>query len=159
MFVLWVLLYSAALELFCRLLVVLEYLPMGTLFWVIGLSFEAFLLYLSLCHLYDTNRVLICFTHVLYFIVVAFSTRLQMAPSSPKKKTPAKKADKRMKMDPNLFRSISHFERYKNFFLKAGIIKERFVDLEDLRNTFIPSCVRLNLFNHLIGFIPYQICL
>ena len=44
-----------------------------------------------------------------------------MAPSSPKKKTPAKKADKRMKMDPNLFRSVSHFERYKDFFLKAGI--------------------------------------
>ena len=45
-----------------------------------------------------------------------------------------------MKMDPNLFRSVSHFERYKDFFLKAGIIQERFVDLEDLRNTFIPSC-------------------
>ena len=63
-----------------------------------------------------------------------------MAPSSPKKKTPAKKADKRMKMDPNLFRSVSHFERYKDFFLKARIIQERFVDLEDLRGTFIPSC-------------------
>ena len=63
-----------------------------------------------------------------------------MAPSSPKKKTSAKKADKRMKMDPNLFRSVSHFERYKNFFLKAGIIQKRFVDLEDLRDTFIPSC-------------------
>ena len=63
-----------------------------------------------------------------------------MASSSLKKKTPAKKADKRMKIDPNLFRSVSHFERYKDFFLMAGIIQERFVDLEDLRGTFIPSC-------------------
>ena len=63
-----------------------------------------------------------------------------MAPSTSKKKTPAKKANKRMKMDPNLFRSISHFERYKDFFSKAAIIQERFVDLEDLRDTFIPSC-------------------
>ena len=42
-----------------------------------------------------------------------------MALSSPKKKTPAKKADKRMKMDHNLFKSVPHFERYKNFFLKG----------------------------------------
>ena len=38
-----------------------------------------------------------------------------------------------------MFRSVSHFERYKDFFLKAGIIQEKFVDLEDLRDTFIPS--------------------
>ena len=97
------------------------------------LSFGLIALHLSL---YVTNRVLIRFTYVLYFVVVAFSACLQMAPSSPKKKTPAKKANKRMKMDPNLFRSISHFERYKNFFLKAGIIQERFVDLEDLRHIY-----------------------
>ena len=84
--------------------------------------------------------VLISSTHVLFYVVVAFSDCSQMAPSSLKKKTPAKKVDKRMKMDPNFFRSISHFERYKDFFLKAGIIQERFVDLEDLKNTFIPSC-------------------
>ena len=42
-----------------------------------------------------------------------------------------------MKMDHNLFRSVPHFERYKNFFLRAGIIQERYVDLEDLRDTFI----------------------
>ena len=71
---------------------------------------------------------------------MAFSDCSQMAPSSPKKKTPTKKADKRMKMDPNLFRSVSHFERYKDIFLKARIIQERFVDLEDLKDTFIPSC-------------------
>ena len=63
--------------------------------------------------------VLISSTHVLFYAVVAFSDCSQMVPSSPKKKTPAKKADKRLKMDPNLFRSVSHFERYKDFFLKA----------------------------------------
>ena len=68
--------------------------------------------------------------HILCFVVVAFSDCLQMAPSSPNKKTPAKKSDKRMKMDHNLFRFVSHFEKYKNFFLKAGI-QERYVDLED----------------------------
>ena len=57
---------------------------------------------------------------------MAFSACLQMAPLSPNKKTPAKKAYKRMKMDHNLFRFVPHFERY--------------VDLEDLRDTFIPNC-------------------
>ena len=87
-----------------------------------------------------TNKVLFCPTHVLYYIVVASSDCSQMAPSPLKKKTPAKKADKRLKMDSILFRLVRHFERYKDFFLKAGIIQERFVDLEDLRNSFIPSC-------------------
>ena len=49
-----------------------------------------------------TNKVLFCSTHVLYYVVVASSDCSQMAPSSPKKKTPAKKVDKRMKMDHNL---------------------------------------------------------
>ena len=78
-----------------------------------------------------------------------------MAPSSPKKKTPAKKADKRMKMDPNvLFKFVSHFERYKNFFLKAGIIQERFVDLEDLRKSFIPSCFEGREWEKLLSDLP-----
>ena len=42
-----------------------------------------------------------------------------MALSSPNKKTLAKKADKRMKMDHNLFISVPQFDRYKNFFLKG----------------------------------------
>ena len=42
-----------------------------------------------------------------------------MALSSPNKKTLAKKADKRMKIGHNLFSSVPHFERYKNFFLKG----------------------------------------
>ena len=84
--------------------------------------------------------VLTSSTHVLLYAVVASFDCSQMASSPPKKKTPAKKADKRLKMDSNLFRSVQHFERYKDFFLKAGIIQERFVDLEDLRQSFIPSC-------------------
>ena len=77
-----------------------------------------------------------------------------MASSSPNKKTPAKKADKRMKMDHNLFRSVPHFERYKNFFLKAGIIKERYVDLEDLRDTFIPNCFEGRGWDKLLSGLP-----
>ena len=84
--------------------------------------------------------VLTSSTHVLFYAVVASSDCSQMAPSPSKKKTPAKKADKRLKMDSNLFRSVQHFERYKDIFLKARIIQERFVDLEDLRQSFIPSC-------------------
>nr|POE94163.1 hypothetical protein CFP56_17493 [Quercus suber] len=39
-----------------------------------------------------------------FVLVVAFSACLQMAASPTKKKTAAKKFDKRLKMDPNLFR-------------------------------------------------------
>ena len=77
-----------------------------------------------------------------------------MAPSPPKKKTPAKKVDKRLKMDSNLFRSVQHFERYKDFFLKAGIIQERFVDLKDLRNSFIPSYFEGRGWEKLLSDLP-----
>ena len=63
-----------------------------------------------------------------------------MALSPPKKKTLAKKADKRLKMDYDMFRSVQHFERYKDSFMKGTIIQERFVDLMDLKDTFIPTC-------------------
>ena len=63
-----------------------------------------------------------------------------MNPSPTKKKTPAKKSDKRMKMDHNLFRSVHHFERYRDSFMKGTIIQERFVHLSDLKDTFIPGC-------------------
>ena len=36
-----------------------------------------------------------------------------MAPSPTKKKTTAKKSDKRLKMDNTKFRSLQHFERYR----------------------------------------------
>ena len=61
---------------------------------------------------------------------------------------------KRLKMDSNLFRSVQHFERYKDFFLKAGIIQERFVDLEDLRNSFIPSCFEGRGWEKLLSDLP-----
>ena len=77
-----------------------------------------------------------------------------MAPSSPKKKTLAKKADKRMKMDHNLFRSIPHFEKYRSFFLRAGIIQERYVDLEDLKDTFIPNCFEGRGWEKLLSDLP-----
>ena len=57
-----------------------------------------------------------------------------------KKKTTTKKGDKRLKMDNTKFRSPQHFERYTQFYLKAPIIQEIFVDLVDLRDIFIPSC-------------------
>ena len=63
-----------------------------------------------------------------------------MATSPPNKKTPVKKANKRLKMDYDMFRSVQHFERYKDSFMKGTIIQERFVDLVDLKDTFIPNC-------------------
>ena len=70
---------------------------------------------------------------------VVFATMaLQMTPT--KKKTTAKKGDKRMKMDNAKFRSTKHFERYTQFYMKAPIILERFMDLVNLKDTFIPSC-------------------
>ena len=65
---------------------------------------------------------------------------LQMTPT--KKKTTAKKDDKRMKMDNTKFMSTKHFERYTQFYLKAPIIQERFMDLVDLKDTFIPVVFR-----------------
>ena len=65
-----------------------------------------------------------------------------MAHSPSKKKTPTKKADKRLKIDYNLFRSVQHFEIYKDSFMKGTIIQERFVDLVGLKDTFIPTCFK-----------------
>ena len=42
-------------------------------------------------------------------------------------------------MDNTKFRSLQHFERYTQFYIKATIIQERFVDLVDLKDIFIPS--------------------
>ena len=58
---------------------------------------------------------------------------------TPKKKTTAHKADKRKKMDNTRFRFTKHFGRYNQFFEKAPIIQEWFVDLVDLKDYFIPS--------------------
>ena len=77
-----------------------------------------------------------------------------MAPSPTKKKTSAKKTDKRLKMDHNLFRSVQHFERFKNSFLKGTIIQERFVDLGDLKDTFIPDCFEGRGWDKLLSDLP-----
>ena len=76
-----------------------------------------------------------------FFFGGIFLLCLQMALSPIKKKTTAKKGDKRLKMDNTKFRSLQHFERYTQFYIKATIIQERFVDLVDLKDTFIPSRV------------------
>ena len=71
---------------------------------------------------------------------MAISACLQMTPSLTKKKTHANKSDKRLKMDHNLFRSVQHFERYRDSFMRGTIIQERFVDLGNLKDTFILGC-------------------
>ena len=58
---------------------------------------------------------------------------------TPKKKTTAQKASKRKKMDNTWFRSTKHLERYNQFYEKTPIIQERFVDLANLKDSFIPS--------------------
>ena len=77
-----------------------------------------------------------------------------MAPSPTKKKTTTKKGDKRLKMDNTKFRSLQHFERYTHFYIKATIIQERFVDLVDLKDTFIPSCFEGRGWDKLLNDLP-----
>ena len=75
---------------------------------------------------------------MLHYVLVVFAAMsLQM---TPKKKTTAHRVDKRKKMDNTWFRSTQHFEKYNQFFKKAPIIQERFVDLVDLKDYFIPGC-------------------
>ena len=71
-----------------------------------------------------------------------------------KKKTIEKKGDKRMKMDNTKFRSTNHFERYTWFYLKAPIIQERFVDLVDLKDTFMPNFFRDRGWDKLLRDLP-----
>ena len=85
---------------------------------------------------------------------MAFSACLQMTSSLTKKKTPPKKVDKRLKMDHNLFRSVQHFERYKDSFLRGTIIQERFVDLGDLKDTFILGCFEGRGWDKLLSDLP-----
>ena len=77
-----------------------------------------------------------------------------MALSPPKKKTLAKKADKRLKMDRDLFRSVQYFEKYKDSFMKGTIIQERFVTLMDLKDTFIPTCFEGRGWEKLLSGLP-----
>ena len=89
-----------------------------------------------------------------FALVVDFSACLQMAHSPTKKKTTAKKSDKKLKMDNTKFRSLQHFERYRDFYLKATIIQERFVNLMDLKDTFIPSCFESKGWERLLSDLP-----
>ena len=73
---------------------------------------------------------------------------------TPKKKTTAHRADKRKKMDSTRFRSTKHFERYNQFYEKAPIIQERFVDLVDLKDYFIPGCFQDRGWDKLFGDLP-----
>ena len=52
---------------------------------------------------------------------------------SYQEETTTKKGDKRLKMENYKFRSTQHFKRYKEYYIKATIIQERFVDLVDLK--------------------------
>ena len=77
-----------------------------------------------------------------------------MAPSLSRKKTPTKKANKILKMDYDLFRSVQHFERYKDSFMKRTIVHERFVDLVDLKDTFIPTYFEGRGWEKLLSGLP-----
>ena len=70
---------------------------------------------------------------------------------TPKKKTTAHRPDKRKKINNTRFRSTQHFERYNQFFKKAPIIQERFVDLVDLKDYFIPGCFQDRGWDKLLG--------
>ena len=75
---------------------------------------------------------------------------LRMALSPTEKKTTAKKSDKRLKMDNTKFRSL----QYRDFYLRATIIQERFEDLMDLKDTFIPSCFEDRGWERLLSDLP-----
>ena len=70
---------------------------------------------------------------------------------TPKKKTTAHRVDKRRKMENTKFRSTKHFERYNQFYEKAPIIQERFVDLVDLKDYFILGCFQDRGWDKLLG--------
>ena len=60
-------------------------------------------------------------------------------------------------MDNTKFRSPTYFERCTQFYFKAPIIQERFVDLVDLRDTFIPSCLQYKGWKKLLIDLP-RVC-
>ena len=60
-------------------------------------------------------------------------------------------------MDNIWFRSTKHFERYNQFFEKALIIQERFVDLVDLKDYFIPGCFQDRGWDKLLGVL-FGVC-
>ena len=87
-------------------------------------------------------------------LVVDSSAFLQMTHSPTKKKTIAKKSDKKLKMDNTKFKSLQHFKRYRDFYLRATIIQERFVDFMDLKDTIIPSYFEGRGWERLLSDLP-----
>ena len=67
------------------------------------------------------------------------------------RKTVAQHGDKRKRFDDSLFRSPQHFERYALQFKTAPIIQERQVYLDDLKDSFIPSCFEGQGWDKLLG--------
>ena len=58
------------------------------------------------------------------------------------------------------FKSPLDSQTFSSIFQDVPTVVERIVKFDTLGSTFIPRIfVRLNLFNHLVGFIPYQFCL
>ena len=57
-------------------------------------------------------------------------------------------------MGNSLFRSPQHYERYFHHFEKASIIQERFVNLADLKESFVPSCFEGRGLEKLFGDLP-----
>ena len=60
-------------------------------------------------------------------------------------------------MDDSWFRFTQHFERYNHHFEKAPIIQERFVDLVEHKESFIPSCFEGRGWEELLGNLP-EVC-
>ena len=98
--------------------------------------------------MFEFPSIMLCFCGL-------FCCVMQMTPT--KKKTTTKKGDKRLKMDNTKFRSTQHFERYRDFYLKAPLIQERFIDLVDLKDTFIPSCFEGMGWDKLLSDLP-RVC-
>ena len=57
-------------------------------------------------------------------------------------------------MDNTQFRSTQNFERYTQFYQKSPIIQERFVDLANLKDYFIPGCFQDRGWDKLLGDLP-----
>ena len=92
--------------------------------------------------------------YVVLCFVVFVDMSLQM---TLKKKTTIQKADKMKKMDNTRFKSTKHFERYNQFYEKAPIIQERFMDLADLKDYFIARCFQDRGWDKLLGDLP-RVC-
>ena len=57
-------------------------------------------------------------------------------------------------MDNTQFRSTQNFERYTQFYQKSPIIQERFVDLANLKDYFIPGSFQDRGWDKLLGDLP-----